>query len=396
MDFSLTEAQKMLQTTVRQFVNEHIFPLEQEVMRKPSVGGPQNRLQVVGEENYRRLEKLGRDQGLWALFVPAEYEGAGLGFTEFFIVSAELGRSFVIFDFGGDAPHLFDVANDTLKDKYLMPTVREGRWWCFAQTEPNAGADAAAIETMAVRHGDDWILNGTKVFIGNADIADFALVMAVTDKGKGSHGISMFIVDREMPGRHGYRVVRLVECMGGAAAPCEILFDNCIVPASNLVGELNQGFILAQKFLEIRARLHHAAWDLGIADRCIQLAADYAKQRVTFGQPLSQRQSIQWMLADSLIEAHAVKWTGYQLAWKADQGENVRHEAAMVKVLTDEMVSRVTDRAIQVFGGLGTTGELPLERFYRLVRILRIGGGSMEVMRMLIARNALKGTVSIL
>jgi len=396
MDFELTEAQKMLRTTVRQFVNEHMIPLEREVLKNQSSLGPQNKLQMVGEENYKRLEKIGKDQGLWALYVPTKYEGAGLGNMEFYVVTMELGRSFIKFDFGGDVFDIFDIVTDEVKEKYLMPTVREGRLWAFAQTEPNAGADPAGMETTAVKRGNEWVLNGTKMFVSDGDIADYALIMAVTDKGKRAHGISMFIVDRETPTRPGYKVARLVECMGGAISPAEVILDNCTIPETSLVGEENKGFMIAQKFLEIKGRLHHTGWNVGIASRCMDMAAEYAKQRVTFGKPLAERQAIQWMLADAAIEAHGAKLAGYYLAWKADQGGNVRHEAALAKILGDEMVGRAVDRSLQIFGGVGTTNELPIERFYRLVRILRIGGGSMEVMRMFIARNILQGSNRIL
>ena len=397
MDFELTEAQKMLQTTVRQFVSEHIIPLERDVLKKQSSLGSQNKFQMLGgEENYRRLEEMGKDQGLWALYVPTKYGGAGLGNMEFVLVTTELGRTIVTFDFGGDVFDIFDIVDDEVKEKYLMPTVREGRHWAFAQTEMSAGVDPAGIESTAIKQGNSWVMNGSKTFVSDADIADYALIMAVTDKGKRAYGISMFIVDRETPTTPGYKLVRATECMGGVMSPYEICLDNCVIPENNLVGEENKGFRIAQKFLEIRGRLHHSSWNVGIASRCIELAAEYAKQRTTFGKPLAERQSIQWMLADSAIEAHAVKLAGYYLAWKADQGENIRHEAAMTKILGDEMIGRVTDRAIQIFGGVGTTNELPVERFYRHVRILRVGGGSMEVMRMFIARNILNGSASFL
>ena len=392
MDFSFTEEQIMLQATVRRFVTEELLPLEGEALKRH---GPLNRLEQMGEDNYIRLENMGRDIGLWALWVPKEYGGADLGLIEFFVVIEELSRTFLRFDFGGDVPGMIvDTGNQSLIDGYVLPCIKgEKKWYppTFAQTEPNAGSDAAAIETTATKHGDYWVLNGTKVFITDADISDFSLVTAVTDREKRSHGISLFIVDKEAKNCPGYKVTRLIECMGGAMHPCEIVLDNCEIPLTNIVGNEGDGFILAQKYLEVRGRLHHAAWDAGIAQRCIQMSANYAKQRVTFGEPLSSRQAIQWMLADSAIDIHAARWLGYHCAWAADRGDNVRQEAAIVKVFCDEMVNKVVDRSIQIHGALGTSSDLPLERFYRLVRILRIGGGSMEVMRSLIARYVLRG-----
>jgi len=392
MDFSFTEAQSMLQTTVRRFVTEELIPLELEALKKH---GPINRLEKIGKENYARLEDKGKDIGLWALWVPEEYGGAGLGLLEFLIVTEELSRTFLRFDFGGDVPGmLFDAGSKSLIDNYVLPCIKgEKKWYppTFAQTEPNAGSDAAAIETTATKQGDYWVLNGVKSFITDADISDFALVTAVTEKGKGTHGVSLFIVDKETQDCSGYKVTRLIECMSGAMYPCELVLDNCKVPLANIVGKEGEGFILAQKYLEVRGRLHHAAWDLGMSQRSMELAANYAKQRVTFGEPLASRQAIQWMLADSALEIHAARWMSYHCAWKATQGDKVRQETAMVKIFCDEMVNKVVDRAIQIHGALGTTNELPLETFSRVARILRIGGGSMEMMRMLVARNVLRG-----
>ncbi|MDY7019170.1 MAG: acyl-CoA dehydrogenase family protein [Chloroflexota bacterium] len=390
MDFSLSEEQKMLQSTVRKFVREQIVPVETEVIaREPTK--PLSKIEIMGEGNYNRLEQMGKELGLWALYAPKEYGGAGLGNVDFFIISRELAWTFLLFKFGGDVPNIFEAVNDEIKESYLLPCIAGEKRWAFAQTEPNAGSDPTMMETVAVKRGDNWILNGTKFFASEADIADFVLLPAYTDKQKKAHGITMFIVDRETPATPGYKVTRLIETIASELCTCELMLEDCPVPETNIIGGPGEGFIMAQRFLEIGARLHHCAWDLGMADRCLSMAVEYAKQRVTFGKPLAERQSIQWMLADSAIEMEAAELAGYYCAWKADQGENVRREAAIAKVLGDEMVGRVTDRAIQIYGGLGLTRDLPLERFYRLVRILRIAGGSMEMMRMLIARYVLRG-----
>jgi acyl-CoA dehydrogenase len=266
--------------------------------------------------------------------------------------------------------------------------VRGEKTGWFALTEPNAGSDAAAIETSAVRDGENWLLNGTKIFISEADVVDFLLIPAVTDKKKGARGgITTFVVDREIPNTPGYKVVRLIETMGDFVL-CEVLLDNCIVPASNVVGEVGQGWIMAQRFLG-RLRLHHGAWALGMAERCLEMAKDYAKQRVTFGKPLAERQAIQWMLADSAIEIYATGCMVYHCAWKADQAMDIRQEAAIVKVYGDEMAQRVVSRTLQIYGGLGYTKDLPIERFYRTARMLTIGGGTAEMMRLIVARNVL-------
>ena len=280
--------------------------------------------------------------------------------------------------------------NDAMRENYYLPCVRGEKHFCFAQTEPNAGSDAAALETTAVKQRNGWVLNGTKVFITNAESSDFALVMTVTDKSKGHRGITMFVVDRKTDSRPGYEVTRMIQTLAEHST-CEIVLDNCLVPFDNIVGKEGEGFKLAQKYLEVRGRLHHAAQNLGVARRCLDMALDYAQQRVTFGKPLAERQAIQWMLADSAIEIHASRWMTYHCAWSADSGENIRAYAAIIKTYSDEMVNRVVDRAIQIHGGLGCTADLPLEKFYRRARIWKVGGGSTEMMRRLIARQLFRG-----
>ena len=401
MDFSLTEEQKMLQATVRKFVKEQIIPLESEILRRPYTI-TQNRMEFIGPENYRRLELLGKELGLWALWVPTEYGGAGLGLIEYLMVSIELNFTFILFEFGGETPPVELISaspeSDNIKERYVLPCVRDEKRFIshgIAQTEPQAGSDAAAIETRAIRQGNNWVLNGRKVFISEADASDFLIVPAVTDKGKGTYGITMFIVDRGTDKRPGYKVERIIPCMGGLPiCPCELALDDLVVPGENVLGPVNDGFIVAQRFLETRGRLHHSGWLLGMAERAITMATEYAKKRITFGKPLMNRQAIQWMIADSAIDIHAARWMAYYCAWKGDRGENIRQEAAISKVFSDEMGGRVIDRAIQIYGALGTSMDLPLERMWRMARVLRIGGGSTEIMRWLIARNIFQGHAS--
>ncbi len=392
MDFELSEEQKLLQTLVRDFVKNELMPLEKEIMSKRYYNCGRRRM--LSREIQLEIEKKGRDLGLFSLYVPKEYGGAGLGWMEFSIITEELEKTLTPFEFGGDAPSILLSGNKEIIENYYLPCARGEKSYCFALSEPNAGADPAGLETMAVRQGDKWIFNGTKTWCTDAEDSDFALLFAITDKAQHeaqrTRGISMFAVDRETDSRPGYKVSSLI---GTIAEFCvaEISLEDCPVPAANVVGELGDGFANAQRFLEVRSRLHHGARNLGISYRALQMAKSYSLQRITFGQPIASRQAIQWMLADSAIDIHACRWMVYHCAYKADKGERIREYAAMVKVFSDEMINRILDRAIQIYGGLGVSADLPLERFYRRARIWKIAGGPMEMMRRLISRGVLEG-----
>jgi acyl-CoA dehydrogenase len=392
MDFELTDEQKMLRDMVRRFVDEKLIPLEQEyLLQKREDRRLRTRHEILGEDKFYQLQEEAKNMGLWALWLPKEYGGAGMGFIEYLIVTEELKKTFIWFEFGGDAPHVLLEGGQNMIDNYLQPCIRGDKHYhgVFAQTEPNAGADPAAIETTATWDGNNWILNGTKTFIGEAEFTDFLLLPAVTDKSKGHQGITLFVVDRETATKPGYKVSRLIETMADDWTLCELVLDDCPVPAENVVGEVGEGFKVAQKFLVVRGRLHHGGWQLGAAGRCLQKAAEYAKSRTTFGKPLAERQSIQWMIADSALDLHCTRWIAYHCAWKADRGEDVRLESAMVKLHADEMAFRLIDKAVQIYGALGLTKETDLHRFYLTARMLRIAGGPMEIMRKVIARSIL-------
>jgi acyl-CoA dehydrogenase len=272
-----------------------------------------------------------------------------------------------------------------MREKYLFPVLRGERHGCFAQTEPDAGSDPGSMRTTAVRDGNFYVINGTKRFITRAEYADFAQVMAATDRAKGSHGgISCFIVDMNTP---GVKITARHETMMGDR-PCEILFDNVRIPASHLVGEEGGGFKLGQKFLGA-GRILHCARSLGVAERCLEMSVSYAKQRVTFGKPLSERQAIQFMLVDAYTEMKAARLMIYEAATKMDAGEDVRVDLYVMKGFVDEMAFRVVDRCMQIHGGIGLTTELPIEKFWRQQRGFCITEGVTEVMKMATARHIL-------
>ncbi|HEY6198783.1 MAG TPA: acyl-CoA dehydrogenase family protein [Candidatus Binatia bacterium] len=381
MDFNLPEELQMLQQTVRQFVDKELIPIEMQ-----SKDGVELKPEVK-----ERLSKKTREMGLWMLDVPEEYGGAGLNLLAQVVVWEQLARTAALPSrgetiFGPEVRPILYSLNDDQKQRYFYPVVKGEKTMCFAQTEPDAGSDPGSMKTRAVRQGDYYIVNGVKRFITEAEKSDFAQVMVVTDPAKGSHGgISCLLVDMNTP---GVKITARYKTIMGDE-PCEIVFDDAKVPAVNLVGKEGEGFKLAQKWLSV-GRLRHGARAIGIAERCIEMGSRYAKQRITFGKPLAERQAIQWKLADSFIELHAARLMVYQAAWKSDQGEDARNEAYMAKLYADEMSVRVVDRVLQIHGGIGLTLDLPLAKWFVDQRSRLITEGASEVMRMVIARHVLK------
>jgi len=383
MDFQLPEELRLLKDQLRHFVNTEMIPHERETL---SDDGDE-----LKPEWRDRLVKGAKELGIWMMEVPEEYGGMGLGVMPRVVVWEELART-VALPARGDSimgptvrAILYDLEGE-MKEKYLLPVLRGEKRACFAQTEPDAGSDPGSMRTTAVRDGDQYVINGVKRFISGADKSQFAQVMAATDRSKGSHGgISCFLVDMDTP---GVKITARYQTMMGDR-PCEIVFDNARVPAGNRVGGEGEGFKMGQKWLGV-GRIKHGARALGVAERCLEMATSYAKQRVTFGKPLSERQAIQFMLVDSYVELHAARLMVYQAAAKADAGEDNRVEAYVSKSYADEMAFRVADRCMQIHGGIALTTDLPIEKFWRQQRSFRITEGATEVMKMVIARHVLK------
>ncbi len=377
MDFALPEELQMIQKNVRDFTERELFPLEQEFCL-------QGRLPLAKR---LELERKGRELGFWALDVPAEHGGAGLGQLAMCVIHEELYRSPVMFEFGGYVEPALYLCNDAQKEKYFYPIIRGEKKSCYAFTEPGTGSDLARIQTRAVKKNRHWVLNGAKTFISHVDRADFIMVFASTDPGKGTKGITCFLVDKNAVGLH---ISKPIPTMGDDWEPYTLTFEDCAVPDENVLGEVNKGFVVADEQLT-HGRLKIAAFNVGIGQRCLDMAVRYSKERVTFGQPIGSRQAIQWMLADSEVELMAARLLVYQAAWMADNKQRIRNEAFVAKLYATEMAQRVTDRALQIHGGMGYTREVPIQSFYRQVRVWRIGHGTSEIHRWMIARNLLKG-----
>ncbi len=381
--YQLPEDLRMLQTWMRDFIRREIVPLERELDPEAM---------ELPEEDYERLSRIAKDAGMWCLGVPEEYGGGGLGCFAMTVINEEMAQhrnglynpGYGVFG-RPPPPIIFEGTKEQIK-KYAIPTIQGGGTTFYAITEPSGGSDPArAIQTTAVRDGDDWIINGTKVFITGAGSADWGVVFVRTGPGEGRAGISCFIVEKGTPG-FSTRPIPVIRPM----YPYEVSFEDCRVPNANLLGELGKGFELTTKLLGIN-RFPYSAANLGVAVAAQRMAIEYAKQREVFGELLSRKQAIQWMLADSDIEIRAARWLIWEGAWKVDRGEDYRHEASIAKLHSSEVLARVVDRAVQIHGAYGVSKDLPLERWYREARIRRIGEGTSEVHRFVIARNLLRG-----
>ncbi len=383
MDLTLTEEQELVVATVRRFVREEVVPLEQNLDPDADELEPADRERLVAKT---------KAMGLYGLDIPPEYGGPELDLVTRTLIAIEMSQHraglyapcYGVFG-GAGLAQLFEATEDQ-KERYLFPMLRGEKKGFFGLTEPSGGSDPArAIQTRALRDGDDWVINGGKIFISGADRADFGLVFARTDPDKGRNGVTCFIVDTDSPGFH---VRRIVHTLRAARYATELGFEDLRVPPANVLGEVNRGFAIANDRLS-RQRIPYAAGCIGVAIKAHELALEYVPQRETFGAPLSSRQAIQWMLVDNEIDIRHARWVTLEAADRAERGQDFRKEAAMAKLVATEAGGRVVDRCIQMFGGYGVTKDFPFERWYREMRIRRIGEGPSEVQRHIIARDIL-------
>jgi acyl-CoA dehydrogenase len=388
MDFTISPEIAELRDRVLAFVRDKVIPLEGLI-----AGGLD-----LPADALASLRDQARAAGIFAPQVPLEYGGLGLDMRGVSVVFEAAGRSLVgplalncAAPDEGNMHLLHQIATPAQRERYLRSLTAGTQRSCFAMTEPapGAGSDPSLLLTSAERHGDRWVINGRKWFISGADGAAFAICMARTaDRIDGQRGATMFLVDADNP---GFKVVRRI---GGLdhmvpGGHCEVLFEDCELGEDAVLGAVGEGFRYAQLRLA-PARLTHCMRWLGVAQRAIEIAGDYARRRSSFGKLLAEHQAVQWMAADSAIEMQAARLMIWHAAWLLDMGQPARQETSMAKVFVSETVDRVIDRAVQICGSLGVSDELPLADFYREARAFRIYDGASEVHRMSIARRVLR------
>jgi acyl-CoA dehydrogenase len=384
MDFELSEEHRMLKELVERFVKDELLPLEPLVLERWSRGDAGN----LPKTELERLNALAKELGLYGLDAPEDVGGLDLPAVALVGVEEALGGSVVQYILPPDSPNLrmlMQTVDDRQREAYLAPYVAGKTISAMGISEPGAGSDAAAIKTRAVRDGDDWVINGRKIWISKAEDADFTIVMAVTDPEKGARGgISAFLVDKGTP---GYNVTRKIPMIAGNFT-YEVALEDCRVEGWKLLGKEGAGFAPMQTRLGTR-RCQIAAWAVGMAQRALDMLVEYAPQRVTFGKPLSERQAIQFWVAEAQTKIHATRLMTYHCAWKLDQGLDVRREISMIKWYASEMAYEVVDHVMQTFGAMGMTKEMPLALMSQKLRNARIYDGATEIHKWVIARDIL-------
>lgn len=384
MHFALSDDHRLLQDLVRGFVDRELLPLEAAVLARQTTREP---LSLTSAER-GRVEDVSRDLGLWGLDAPADVGGLDLPAVAMVGVNEEMGRTVTPFTLPPDSPNLrmlMATVTKRQREAYLEPYVRGDTVSAIGISEPGAGSDPAAMTTRAVRDGEDWVLNGRKIWISRAAEADFTIVMAVTDPDKRARGgMSAFLVDRGTP---GFAVQRAIPMVGGHVT-YEVTLDDCRVSGWKLLGEEGQGFAPMQLRLGTR-RLEMAAWSIGMAARALEMMIDHANQRTTFGQRLAERGVVQGWIADAATRIHAARLMTYDCAWKIDEKRDARVEISMIKAFATEMAYEVVDRAMQCLGAMGMTLELPLQLMSAKLRTMRIYDGPTEVHHWVVARDLL-------
>ena len=385
MDFSLTEEQRLLVGTIREFVHRELKPLEEDV----EASG------YLADDVASEIRQKSQELGLYAVNIPREFGGGGLSVLEWMMAEEQFGRTsdILIRRAFGNVYEILLEASEKQKQTYLLPAVTGERTFSVAFTEPEAGSDAAAIKTRAERSGEGWVLNGSKHFISDGLFSDFFVVTAVTDPTAGVHGISTFIVEKGMT---GFTIGRDQPMMGlRGTSHVEMQFKNVGLSSDHLLGSEGQGLKLAFATLG-RVRLAQVvARSIGKATLVMDQCLDYARERRQFGAPIGDFQMIQQMLADSAMEINGTRLALWHTASRIDAGEEVRGSISMLKVQAAEMLGHVVDRAVQIFGGAGYCRDLPIERYYRDARIYRIYDGTSEIHRAVLAKQMMRGDTSV-
>ena len=385
MDFSPSEEQRQLVATIRGFIDDELRPLEAQVEEAGH----------LTEDVAAAIRDKSRALGLYAVNIPTEHGGGGLSVLDWMIAEEQFGRTsdVLIRRAFGNVYEILLEGTAAQIEEYLLPAVRGERTFSVAFTEPEAGSDAAAISTHAMRRGDEWVLNGAKHFISDGLYSDFFIVTAVTDPDAGARGISTFILDKGVP---GFTIGRDQPMMGlRGTSHVEMRFDDVVLDAGRLLGKEGQGLKLALATLG-RVRLAQvSARAVGKASMILDSCLSYARDRRQFGSAIGEFQLVQQMLADSAMEINGCRLALWQTASRIDSGDEARGAISMLKVQASEMLGHVVDRAVQIYGGAGYCRDLPIERYYRDARIARIYDGTSEIHRMVMARQMMKGDVGL-
>ncbi len=378
MDFQLTEEQELTRRTVREFAEKEIAPRAREL----------DETQTFPHDIMRRLGEM----GMLGIRFPSEYGGAGLGHVDYALIIEELARVdgaiglSVAAHNSLCANHIFLAGTEEQKRRFLVPLARGEKIGAWSLTEPTAGSDASGTRSTAIRDGSGWVLNGTKTFATHGSVGDVAVVFAVTDRSRGKHGISAFILERGMP---GFRPGKKEDKMGCRASDtAELVMENCRVPDAQRLGKEGEGFIDALRVLD-GGRIGIGALAVGIAQGAFEQAVTYARERQQFGQAIAGFQAVQWMIADSAVEIDAARLLVQRAAFLKDAGQPATMAASMAKLFASETAVRVADRAVQIHGGYGYIKDYAVERAYRDAKITTIGEGTSEIQRLVIARRLL-------
>jgi acyl-CoA dehydrogenase len=382
MNFGLTEEQEMIVSTVRSFVENEIYPHEDLVERSGEVP-----VEIANEIKRKTLEL-----GFYACNFPEDVGGAGLSHLDFALVERELGRgSMALNHFFGRPQNILMACEGEQRARYLLPAVRGERMDALAMTEPEAGSDVRGMKCTAVRSGGDWLVNGTKHFISGADHADFVIVFIATGEDDTPRGpkkrLTAFLVDRGTPGfviRDGYRSVS-----HRGYKNCILDFDDCRLADAQVLGEVDGGFEVMNEWL-YATRITVATMSVGRARRCFEYALHHAAERRQFGQQIGKFQGVSFQIADMITEIDAAEWLTLSAAWRLDQKLPSNREIASAKLYATEMLARITDASLQVFGGMGLMDDFPIERFWRDARVERIWDGTSEIQRHIISRDLLR------
>ncbi|MBI5749962.1 MAG: acyl-CoA dehydrogenase [Nitrospinae bacterium] len=379
MNFYLTEEQKMIQQLTRKFASDKIRPLSEKI-------------DTTGDIPSHLINEMA-GLGLMGITIPEEYSGGGMDTVCYVIAMEEIASAcaststIVTVNNSLVCEPIFRYGTEGQKKKFLTPLAKGEILGCFALTEAGAGSDVSAINTSAVKEGDEYILNGSKLFVSNGKRAQVVIVFAVTNAGKGHKGISAFIVEKKTPGLSIGRVEEKLGIKGSETV--ELIFERCRIPKENLLRQEGDGFKIAMNTLDM-GRIGIAAQSLGIAQACLDEATKYSKERVQFGKPIAQLQAIQFMIADMSMEIEAARLLTYRAAYMKDKGLEFIKETSMAKLYASEAANRCAYKALQIHGGYGYTKDFPLERYYRDARVTTIYEGTSEIQRLTIAKELLK------